>query len=72
MADDPDVVQNMIMFKLGELPGGGVALLLGCVAGAEALAKREITSLAIGMTRDMARDLAAKLKAYVDGAKNNR
>jgi len=66
MTNDSGEIQELQNFKFTWLPTGDVALLLAYATSAEALSKNEMQSFVIGMTRDKAHELAAKLKAFAD------
>ncbi len=65
MADnDKDDLHEMQMFKLGELPAGEVALLIDYATSADKLAKNDVESFVIGMTRHQANELGKALVAF--------
>jgi hypothetical protein len=65
MADnDKGDLHEMQEFKLGELPGGEVAVLIGYATSAEKLAKSDVESFVIGMTRHQANELGKALVAF--------
>lgn len=66
MADDPGTIHNLIHFEIGELPDLFVALLLGYATSPEKLAKREMESFVIGMSRDKASELGRALIATAE------
>jgi len=60
MADD--VIQNLVTFRLGDLPDDGIALLLAYATSQEKLSRGEMESFVIGMTRAKAFELARALQ----------
>ena len=62
MADDEITIQNLVTFQLGDLPDDSIALLLAYATSPEKLSRREMESFVIGMTRDVAANLADALK----------
>jgi hypothetical protein len=65
MADkDNGDLHEMQTFRLGELPAGDVALLIGYATSAEKLAKNDVESFVIGMTRHQANELGEALVAF--------
>ena len=49
--DDSSIIQNLVMYRFGDLPDDGVALLLAYATTPEKLSRREMESFVIGMTR---------------------
>lgn len=62
MADD-GTIQELQQFQLGDLPGGAIALLLGYATTPEKLARGEMDSFVIGMTKETADRLGRALIA---------
>jgi hypothetical protein len=60
--DDAKVtIHNLAYFAFGELPGDAMALLLGYATSPEKLAKKEIDTFVIGMTREKSAELGRAL-----------
>ena len=49
--DDRFIIQNLVMYRFGDSPDDGVALLLAYATTPEKLSRREMESFVIGMTR---------------------
>ena len=59
--DDRSIIQNLVMYRFGDLPADGVALLLAYATTPEKLSRREMESFVIGMTRQKAIELGNAL-----------
>ena len=55
------IIQNLVTFRLGELPNDCIALLLGYATSQEKLSRGEIDSFVIGLTRANAAELGHAL-----------
>lgn len=63
MSDDDGVIQELQQFQLGDLPDGSIALLLAYATTPEKLARREMETFVIGMSRETAARLGSELIA---------
>lgn len=70
--DDEVTIQNLVMFQLGDLPDGAIALLLAYATSQEKLSRREMDSFVIGMTREKAVALATALLEKAGAAPRGR
>jgi hypothetical protein len=63
MADKDDglIIQNLVMYRFGDLPDDGIAVLLAYATTPEKLSRREMESFVIGMTRQKAIELGNAL-----------
>jgi hypothetical protein len=70
MADEDDaaIVQNLVTYRFGDLPDDGVALLLAYATSPEKLARYEMESFVIGMTREKAIELGNALVRHASAA----
>jgi hypothetical protein len=62
------VIHDLAAFNLGDLKDAGVALLLAYATSPEKLAKREMESFVIGMTREKALVLGNALVRHASDA----
>jgi hypothetical protein len=68
MAEEDVVIHDLAAFNLGDLQDDGVALLLAYATSPEKLARREMESFVIGMTRDKALVLGNALVRHASAA----
>ena len=66
--DDRSIIQNLVMYRFGDLPDDGVALLLAYATTPEKLSMREMESFVIGMTRQKAVELGNALVRHASAA----
>ena len=66
--DDSSIIQNLVMYRFGDLPDDGVALLLAYATTPEKLSRREMESFLIGMTRQRAMELGNALVQHASAA----
>ncbi len=59
--DDSSTIHSLATFKIGELPGGYLALLLAYATSQEKLASGEMESVVIGLDRELATELGEAL-----------
>jgi hypothetical protein len=65
---DGAIIQNLVTYRFGDLPDGGVALLLAYATSAEKLSRHEMESFVIGMTREKAIELGNALVRHASSA----
>lgn len=61
MSDEEVTIEELVTFQLGNLDGGAIALLLAYATSPEKLAKRDMESFVIGLSREKARELGRAL-----------
>jgi hypothetical protein len=59
--DGSQIIQNLVMYRFGDLPDDGIALLLAYATTPEKLSRHEMESFVIGMTREKAIELGNAL-----------
>jgi hypothetical protein len=68
--DDSFIIQNLVMYRFGDLPDDGVALLLAYATTPEKLSRREMESFVIGMTRQKAIELGNALVRHASAPRD--
>ena len=68
--DDSFIIQNLVVYRFGDLPDDGVALLLAYATTQEKLSRREMESFVIGMTRQKAIELGNALVRHASAPRD--
>ena len=65
-------IQNLATFDIGHLPDDHLALLLAYATTPERLARNEMESVVVGLSHDMARQLAEALLRHANRTRQRR